>query len=160
MTGIFSPALHVLQPLHSVSTLSTPPPTTSPPSSPPHMSIPTLATLLLLWGDVRDEIEPAGWFRLFELATPVSWSDTEKIERFQMQLYPGSFAQTWFDSLSLTTATSMAVLRAALHARWPIRKKTCTRIPRAQQQQQLRGLALHESDIGKLWEMDWGCDYT
>ena len=62
----------------------------------------TAKMLPLFHGDYSDKDEPAHWFTQFQLTLPDMWSEAAKLQRFQMQLAPGGYADEWFDALSVS----------------------------------------------------------
>lgn len=66
--------------------------------------------LPLFQGDGKDSMEPARWFAMFQLGLPSSWTDTKKIEYFQLQLDPGSVAEEWFYNLSDNKMATLNIL--------------------------------------------------
>ena len=62
----------------------------------------TAKMLPLFHGDYSDKDEPAHWFTQFQLALPDTWSEAAKLQRFQMQLAPGGYADEWFNELSVS----------------------------------------------------------
>ncbi|KAG2029558.1 hypothetical protein BDR03DRAFT_1018217 [Suillus americanus] len=54
----------------------------------------------LFRGDYNNKEEPTEWFAQFELSLPMSWSDSQRIERFEMQLAPGNVAEEWFQEIA------------------------------------------------------------
>ena len=87
------------------------------------------AILPLLQGDGLDEIEPVRWFEWYENVLPPTWPDAKKVSRFRMQLEPESTAEEWFDGLAAVQTASMPALRAALAAKWPLRRKHAPTVP-------------------------------
>jgi hypothetical protein len=124
------------------------------PPPPPHIPAPvvTMTTIEMpgkvdvFHGDYSKEEEPTEWFMTFQLSLPSSWNDDQKVERFQLHLVPNSYADEWFNNLSVLDTMSMTVLRAAFFKRWPPTKKP--KWSKAQQKERIRGHVLQEEDIG------------
>ncbi|KIJ05586.1 hypothetical protein PAXINDRAFT_158994 [Paxillus involutus ATCC 200175] len=124
------------------------------PPPPPHIPAPvvTMTTIEMpgkvdmFHGDYSKEEEPTEWFMMFQLSLPSSWNDDQKVERFQLHLVPNSYADEWFNNLSVLDTMSMTALRAAFFKRWPPTKKP--KWSKAQQKERIRGHVLQEEDIG------------
>jgi hypothetical protein len=101
----------------------------------------------LFHGDYREKEEPSLWFAQFQLALPDSYTETQRVQRFKMQLAPGSMADQWFFDIALT-CHSFSQLQAELMARWPPPKPP--QYSRAQQKEHILAQVLKEEDIG-VW---------
>ncbi|KIJ57729.1 hypothetical protein HYDPIDRAFT_34845, partial [Hydnomerulius pinastri MD-312] len=126
----------------------------APPSVLPTIFTTTMTTtesakvIVLFNGDYSNNEEPTSWFQQFQLAVPSSWNDARKIERFQLQLAMGSYAEDWFNGLSSAELTSMTTLRTAFMKRWPPPPRpTWTR---QIQKERVRELVLKEEEVG-IW---------
>ncbi|KAI6009916.1 hypothetical protein PISMIDRAFT_30456 [Pisolithus microcarpus 441] len=53
----------------------------------------------LFHGDYGNKEEPTEWFTQFQLSIPDAWMDMRKVDRFGLQLAPGSYADDWFGNL-------------------------------------------------------------
>ena len=82
-------------------------------AAPPMMTPTTAKTLPLFHGDYSNSEEPAHWFAQFQLALPGTWSEAAKVQRFQLQLVPGGYAEEWFDVLPASDQASLAAIRTA-----------------------------------------------
>ena len=112
------------------------------------MTTPTTAkTLPLFHGDYSNSEEPAHWFAQFQLALPDTWSEAAKVQRFQLQLAPGGYAEEWFDALPASDQASLAAVRMAFLKQWPPMKQA--KWSRLQQRERIRELGLKEEEVGK-----------
>ncbi|KAG1837466.1 hypothetical protein C8R48DRAFT_782678 [Suillus tomentosus] len=102
----------------------------------------------LFYGDYGDNEEPPAWFAQLQLSLPTAWIDTQRVQRFAMQLMPGQMADEWFQSLDSAHTTTFAALKTAFFKWWPPPKPL--KFSRAQQRERMAAHALKESDIGVL----------
>jgi hypothetical protein len=108
----------------------------------------------LFRGDYNNKEEPTEWFAQFELSLPMSWSDSQRIERFEMQLAPGNVAEEWFQEIATFKTLTFTSLKLAFRRRWPPPKRT--RFTRAQQKERVMAELLDESEIGLWKESNYG----
>ncbi|KAG1775750.1 hypothetical protein EV702DRAFT_1046647 [Suillus placidus] len=71
------------------------------------------------YGDYEKGEEPTDWIRKYQLSFPPSYSDTEKIARFELQCAAASPAESWFTNLPATDKASWAQFLAAFRTQWP-----------------------------------------
>ncbi|KAG1788456.1 uncharacterized protein HD556DRAFT_1403608 [Suillus plorans] len=102
----------------------------------------------LFYGDYSGNEEPSTWFTEFQLSLPTTWTDTQRVRRFSMQLVPGQMADQWFQSLNSVQTATFAALTIAFFKRWPLLKPP--KLSRAQQRERVAAHALKEGDIGAL----------
>ena len=107
----------------------------------------TTKTLPLFHGDYSNDEEPAYWFMQFQLVLLDTWSESAKIQRFQLQLVPRGYADEWFNALFISDWSSLAAIRAAFLKCWPPMK--CAKWSKLQQKERVREQGLKEKEIGK-----------
>lgn len=65
------------------------------------------------YGDYEKEEEPTNWIRKYQLSLPPSYSDAEKINRFELQCAAASPAEEWFASLPTPDKATWTAFLAA-----------------------------------------------
>lgn len=117
-----------------------------------------LPVLPLFHGDYAGGEEPNEWLCQLDLNLPVSWNDTQKIDRFRRQCAPGSLAEMWFTTLTNAQTASWAYLEAAFVNRWP--PNLLLQLTAGQKKERLKAVVLKEEDIGSMVEdekgQEWG----
>ncbi|KAI6011749.1 hypothetical protein PISMIDRAFT_96202 [Pisolithus microcarpus 441] len=116
----------------------------------------SMKTLPLFRGDYSNKEDPAEWFALFRLATS-SLTDSEKVTRFECQLYPGGLAEEWFTELDAAEKASLADIKNAFIRRWPMMRRP--KWSRAQQRERVKDQVLKTEDIGRWVEDGQTSDY-
>jgi hypothetical protein len=107
----------------------------------------TVKSVPLFYGDYGENENPSAWFAQFELSLPISWTDTQRIQRFAMQLTPGEAAAEWYQGLTSSHLSSFTSLKAEFFKRWPAPKKP--KLTRAQQKERIMAQILKEEDVGE-----------
>ncbi|KAG1725900.1 uncharacterized protein EDB91DRAFT_1086968 [Suillus paluster] len=107
----------------TASSLTTTRPTPTPYTT--NVALPVMSSREQPWavtlfrGDYGDREEPTEWFVQFELSLPESWTDTQKIDHFIMQLVPGQMAEEWYQSLKSLQTNTFTILKSTFRKRWP-----------------------------------------
>ncbi|KAG2746616.1 hypothetical protein P692DRAFT_20886750 [Suillus brevipes Sb2] len=105
----------------------------------------------LFYGNYGENENPSAWFAQFELSLPISWTDTQRIQRFGMQLTPGEVAEEWYHNLTSLHLSSFANLKHEFFKRWPPPKRP--KLTRAQQKERIMAQVLKEDEIG-IWTQE------
>ncbi|KIK21566.1 hypothetical protein PISMIDRAFT_103871, partial [Pisolithus microcarpus 441] len=114
-------------------------------------------TLPLFRGDYSNNEDPTEWFALFRLAMS-SLMDTEKVTRFECQLYPGGLVEEWFIDLDAAEKASLADIKNAFVRRWPMMRRP--KWSRTQQRERIKDQMLKVEEIGKWTEDGQMGDYS
>jgi hypothetical protein len=65
--------------------------------------------------DYANKEEPTEWFTQFELSLPMSWSDSQCIEHFEMQLGLGNVAEEWFQEIATFKTLTFSSIKIMFH---------------------------------------------
>ncbi|KAG2035646.1 hypothetical protein BDR03DRAFT_983494 [Suillus americanus] len=107
----------------------------------------TMKSVPLFYGDYGENKNPAAWFTQFELLLPNSWTDTQRIHRFAMQLMPGESAAEWYQGLTSSHISSFASLKAEFFKCWPVPKQP--KLTQVQQKEHIMAQTLKEDEVGE-----------
>lgn len=124
----------------------------------PHMSTPSaaIAPQPSLYGDYENGEEPTNWFRKYQLSLPSSYSDVDKISRFELQCAAVSPAEVWFASLTTVNTASWSAFITAFKACWPPPAQVSLSV--AQKKDCIWAIVLKEEDIGVMIDEDRGSE--
>ncbi|KAG1856825.1 hypothetical protein C8R48DRAFT_674798 [Suillus tomentosus] len=120
-------------------------------------TIPAVVPQPSFYGDYEKEEEPTNWIRKYQLSLPPSYSDVEKISRFELQCAAASPAEEWFTNLPSTDKTTWTNFLAAFKVRWP--PPAHAKLTVAQKKERLKSVVLKEEEIGVMIEKDRGRDW-
>ncbi|KAG2158715.1 uncharacterized protein EDB93DRAFT_1245943 [Suillus bovinus] len=130
-------------------------PTTIPP--PAAIAMATITPLPSFYGDYEKEGEPTDWFRQYRLSLPSTFSDQDKINRFELQCTAGSMAEVWVQNLPSASKATWATFTLVFTARWP--PPVHVTLMLAQQKDRIKTITLKEEDIGRMIEKDRGREW-
>ncbi|KAG0695492.1 hypothetical protein DFH29DRAFT_880026 [Suillus ampliporus] len=108
-------------------------------------------------GDYEKEEEPTDWIRKYQLSLPPSYSDMDKINRFELQCAAASPAEEWFTSLQIADKATWTTFLAAFKIRWP--PPVHAKLMVAQKKERLKSVILKEEDVGVMIKKDRGRDW-
>ncbi|KAG1745382.1 uncharacterized protein EDB91DRAFT_1246249 [Suillus paluster] len=108
-------------------------------------------------GDYKKEEEPTNWIRKYQLSLPPSYSDADKIARFELQCAATSPAEEWFTSLQAMDKATWVTFLAAFKIQWP--PPVHAKLMVTQKKECLKSVVLKEEDIGVMIEKDRGWDW-
>ncbi|KAG1777133.1 hypothetical protein EV702DRAFT_1045527 [Suillus placidus] len=109
------------------------------------------------YGDYEKGEELTDWMRKYELSFPPSYSDMDKVARFELQCAAASPAETWFTNLSAADKGSWTTFRTAFRTCWP--KPVEVTLTVAQKKDRIHSLVLKDKEIGVMIEEDRGRDW-
>lgn len=135
-------------------------PSTSVPTAPiPPMSTPSaaIAPQPSFYGDYENGEEPTNWIRKYQLSLPPSYSDADKISRFELQCAAASPAEAWFASLTAANTTSWSTFITAFKTRWPPPAQVALSV--AQKKDRIRAVVLKDEEVGVMIEEDRGSEW-
>ncbi|KAG2747238.1 hypothetical protein P692DRAFT_201916377 [Suillus brevipes Sb2] len=117
----------------------------------------TITPLLSFYGDYEKGEEPTDWFCQYRLSLPVTFTDAEKIDRFELQCTAGSMAEVWVQNLPTASKGSWAIFSREFAQRWP--PPVHVTLTLAQQKDRIKSIVLAEEDIGRMIEKDRGREW-
>ncbi|KAG1868311.1 hypothetical protein DFJ58DRAFT_837953 [Suillus subalutaceus] len=108
-------------------------------------------------GPSRNGEEPTNWIWKYDLSFLLSYTDADKINRFELQCAAASPAEVWFATLGMAEKASWATFLAAFRTRWPQPPQVTLTV--AQKKDQIHALTLKDEDIGVMIEEDRGREW-
>ncbi|KIJ08797.1 hypothetical protein PAXINDRAFT_18092 [Paxillus involutus ATCC 200175] len=114
----------------------------------------TIPPITIFHREYEGNENPSDWIRRLMMSFPTSWTDTERIERFEMQCATSSQAAQWFSALPGIDKISWQDFLIAFNLRWP--PPIVIPLTAAQKKDRLRAITLKEEDIGVMTDGENG----
>ncbi|KAG1860088.1 hypothetical protein F4604DRAFT_1684465 [Suillus subluteus] len=119
--------------------------------------VPAITPQPTFYGDYEKGEEPTNWIKNYLLSFPPSYTEAERISRFELQCAAASPIKAWFTMLTTTETALWATFAAAFKKCWPPPIQTTLTV--AQKKDQIQSVVLTEEEIRVMVEEDRGREW-